>query len=125
MSVASRALRITSEMKVHDDVSLEELRDIVTAVARSTESEPGDHNRGHNFYLDEENRLLFAHEHYRDAAGMLQHLEEMDQETVARLMASVDVVDLRVYGEPNEKLTVLLSGFGEARYFDFIDGFVR
>ncbi|MEO9330623.1 hypothetical protein [Gordonia aurantiaca] len=125
MSAASRALRATSEMQIHDDVSLDDLREILAAVVRNTEAEPGDHNRGHNFYLDEEKRILFAHELYSDADGMLKHLKEMDQESVGRLMSSVDVLDLRIYGATNEELKGLLDGFGKARYFDFIDGFVR
>lgn len=125
MSDNSRELRATSEMKIHDDVTLEQIKQAVVDLAVSTEGEPGGHNYGHNFYLDESARVLFAHEHYRDAAGMLTHLAEMDQDKVAALMGSVDVVDLRIYGEINDELKELLSGFGAVRTFDRVAGFTR
>lgn len=124
MPNASRLLRATSEMKIHDDVALDELRTIVSEVTRDTESETGDHALGHNYYIDEDARILFVHELYSDADGMLTHLGLMNAELVGKLMSSVDVLDLRIYGEPNDKLKELLAGFGAARYFTFVDGFV-
>lgn len=124
MSDSSNEVRATSEMRIHDDVSIDELRSIVTGVSGSTSTE-GEHVRGHNFYLDEGAGILFAHEHYRDSEAMLRHLAEMDQDKVARLMASVDVLDLRIYGTINAELRELLEGFGSVRTFDFVSGFTH
>lgn len=125
MADNSRELRATSEMKLHDDVTIDQIKQIVADLAVATEAEPGGHNYGHNFYLDEGARILFAHEHYRDAAGMLTHLAEMDQPKVAALMDNVDVLDLRIYGETNEELEQLLGSFGAPRIFSRIAGFTR
>ncbi|MFN3602636.1 MAG: hypothetical protein ACK4M5_15205 [Dietzia cercidiphylli] len=124
MSDSSNEVRATSEMKIHDDVPIDRLRSILADVSTGAAAE-GDHIRGHNFYLDEEAGILFAHEHYRDADAMLKHLAEMDQAKVGELMTTVDVVDLRVYGPINSELRDLLEGFGSVRTFDFVSGFTH
>ncbi|KAA0919298.1 hypothetical protein [Dietzia sp. ANT_WB102] len=124
MAGSSNEVRATSEMKINDDVTIDELRSIVGDVSSSSSTE-GEHIRGHNFYVDEEARILFAHEHYADAVAMLRHLKEMDQDKVGRLMASVEVLDLRIYGPMNDELHGLLEGFGSVRKFDFVSGFTH
>lgn len=124
MSNSSNEVRATSEMKIHDDVTIADLKEIVGAVSRSTETE-GNHIPGHNYYIDEAQRILFVHEHYRDVDAMLQHLKEMDVEKVTALMSSVDVLDLRVYGPINQELEELLAGFGAFRKFDYVSGFTH
>ncbi|OAH63586.1 hypothetical protein AYJ66_10995 [Dietzia cinnamea] len=124
MADSSNEVRATSEMKIHDDVTIEELRSILAEVSAGSSAE-GEHIRGHNFYLDEEARILFAHEHYADADAMLRHLKEMDQEKIGQLMSSVDVLDLRIYGPMNDELHGLLEGFGSVRSFDFVSGFTH
>ncbi|MDX2355905.1 hypothetical protein [Dietzia sp. PP-33] len=124
MSDSSSEVRLTSEMKIHDDVTIDRLRSILADVSRGAAAE-GDHIRGHNFYLDEGARILFAHEHYRDADAMLTHLAEMDQAKVGELMSTVDVLDLRIYGPVNTELRELLEGFGSPRTFEFVSGFTH
>ncbi|MBB1032983.1 hypothetical protein G6031_01080 [Dietzia sp. CQ4] len=124
MADSSNEIRLTSEMKIHHDVTIDQLRAILAEVSRGASAE-GDHIRGHNFYLDEEAGILFAHEHYRDADAMLTHLAEMDQAKVGELMATVDVVDLRIYGPVTPELGDLLEGFGSVRTFDHVSGFTR
>mgnify|MGYP007068603652 FL=1 len=124
MADSGAEVRVTSEMKIHDDVPIDRLRTLVGDVSRGAATEGG-HIRGHNFYLDEEAGILFAHEHYRDAGAMVKHLAEMDQGTVAALMSSVDVLDLRVYGPVNAELRDLLDGFGRVRTFDHVSGFTH
>ncbi|GAA4261072.1 hypothetical protein [Dietzia aurantiaca] len=124
MADSSREVRATSEMKIHDGVSIERLSSVVKALGASTEAEGG-HLYGHNFYIDEGAGILFAHEHYRDADAFLQHLKEMDQEVVGALMSSVDVLDLRIYGSVNDELRGLLEDFGSVRTFEYIGGFTN
>lgn len=124
MADSSNEVRATSEMKIHDDVTIADLRAILAEVSAGSSAE-GEHIRGHNFYLDEDARILFAHEHYADAAAMVRHLKEMDHEAVGRLMSSVDVLDLRIYGSMNDELRGLLEGFGSPRTFDFVSGFTH
>lgn len=124
MADSSNEVRATSEMKIHDDVTIDQLRAILAEVSAGSSAE-GDHIRGHNFYLDEGQRILFAHEHYRDAEGMLKHLKEMNHEKVGELMSTVDVVDLRLYGPLNDELRGLLEAFGSVRSFEFVSGFTH
>lgn len=124
MADSSNEVRATSEMKIHDDVTIDQLRSILAEVSASSSAE-GEHIRGHNFYLDADARILFAHEHYRDADAMLKHLTEMDQEKVGALMSTVDVLDLRIYGPINDELNGLLEGFGRVRTFEFVSGFTH
>lgn len=124
MTDSSREVRATSEMKIHDDVTIDQLRAILADVSQGASNE-GDHIRGHNFYLDEDARILFAHEHYRDADAMLKHLAEMDQVKIGELMSTVDVLDLRIYGPVNTELRELLAGFGAPRTFEFVSGFTH
>ncbi len=124
MADSSTEVRATSEMKIHDDVTVNQLREILGRVSAGS-SQEGDHIRGHNFYLDEANRILFAHEHYADAAAMVRHLKEMDHPTIDELMSTVDVLDLRIYGPMNDELNGLLESFGNPRRFDFVSGFTH
>lgn len=124
MADSSNEVRATSEMKIHDDVTIDELRSILAEVSAGSSAE-GEHIRGHNFYLDEGERILFAHEHYADGAAMVRHLKEMDQGKIGQLMSSVDVLDLRIYGPMNDELNGLLEGFGSVRTFDFVSGFTH
>lgn len=124
MSDSSNEVRATSEMRIHDDVTIAQLRERLAEVSSSSSAE-GDHIRGHNFYLDEGAGILVAHEHYRDADAMLKHLAEMDQEKVGALMSSVDVLDLRIYGRINDELRGMLEGFGSVRTFEFVSGFTH
>jgi len=124
MADSSNEVRATSEMKIHDDVTIDQLGSILAEVSAGSSAE-GEHIRGHNFYLDEGARVLFAHEHYADAAAMVRHLKEMDHEAVGRLMSTVDVLDLRIYGPMNEELHGLLEGFGSVRSFEFVSGFTH
>lgn len=124
MADSSSEVRATSEMKIHDDVLIADLKPIVADVSASTAAE-GDHIYGHNYYLDEGAGVLFVHEHYRDVDAMLKHLAEMDQDKVMALMSSVDVLDLRIYGPINTELRELLEGFGSVRTFDYVSGFTH
>lgn len=115
-------LRVTSEMKIHDEVSVDDVRSRVVALAGSTATE-GSHIVGHNYYVDEAQRVLFVHEHYTDSAAMLRHFGEMDQELVGHMLSAVDVLDLRIYGPATPELKELLGAYGSPRFFGFVSGF--
>ena len=117
-------LRVTSEMQIHDDVAMDDLKARVATLAESTAAE-GDHILRHNYYVDEAQRVLFVHEHYTDSAAMLRHFSEMDQDLVGHMLSAVDVLDLRLYGPASPELKELLGAYGTPRYFDFVSGFTH
>lgn len=122
---SSREVRATTEMRVVDSASVQDVLETVRAMSESIASEEGDQVRAHRYYVNEAERIVFVHEHYRDVDGMLVHLGFMDPDLVARLMSAVEVLDVRVYGETNQELKEMLGAFGTPRYFDHVSGFTH
>ena len=122
---SSREVRATTEMRVVDGVDVAEVLETVRAMSASIATEEGDQVRAHSYYVNEAERIVFVHEHYRDVEGMLIHLGLMDPDLVGRLIPAVEILDVRVYGPVNDELRQMLGAFGAPRYFDFVSGFTH
>lgn len=109
-------------MRVRSGVAFEDVRTVIDGLLQHTRSRDVA-TTAHNYYVDESRKLLMSDESYTDAAGMVEHLENMDPDVASRLMELVDLVEMRVYGGASPELRSLLSSFGTAHYFDYVTGF--
>lgn len=116
------SIRATAEMHIRPGVAIETVEDCARRMAARTEAQDQG-TVAYNFYIDRGRRIVMAHEHYADSAEMIAHLGNLDPEAIGVLMASVEITDMRVYGDTSPELRALLAAFGNGQYFEHVCGY--
>lgn len=75
---------------------------------------------GMTYSVSRSGDILFVNEHYRDAAGMLDHLLGMDPEVTAELVELVTIESMVVCGPVTEQIEQIVANFGEVTFAETV-----
>jgi quinol monooxygenase YgiN len=108
------AIRISSKMKV----SPEDLPEVERIFRRFIEdAREKDHGvTDLAYYVDEEKGVIHCHEGYESFEAFQEHLGNMDQEAVGRLMELVELSPFEFDGEPTPEARQTMSAFGQVNF---------
>lgn len=101
---------------------LDNLRALMTEMVESTQQEVG--TLSYEWVTDVDGTVLHVFERYADSAAVMVHMGTFSQKYAKRFMSAVDVTGFNVYGNPNDEVRQLLSGFGAVFFVPF-GGFTR
>lgn len=80
---------------------------------------------GMTYSVSRSGDTLFVNEHYRDAAGMLEHLHGMDPEVTSELVELVTIESMIVCGPVTEQIEQIVANFGAVTFAEAVAESVR
>lgn len=92
----------------------ERLRTAVEKLTAKAAAEEG--VLGMTYSVSRSGDILFVNEHYRDAAGMLDHLLGMDPAATQELVTLVTIESMIVCGPVTDRIEQLVAGFGDVTF---------
>jgi quinol monooxygenase YgiN len=98
-----------------DPKNFDEVAGICAINARDAREHPG--MLEYSFWVNEGKDTIYIHEHYESAEALLNHLQNMDETAVGRLLEIVELGTMECAAEstPESRMAVeTLSGFGVA-----------
>lgn len=92
----------------------ERLRTTVQKLTAAAAAEEG--VLGMAYSVSRSGDTLYVNEHYRDAAGMLDHLLGMDPEVTQELVSLVTIESMIVCGPVTDRIEEIVAGFGNVTF---------
>jgi quinol monooxygenase YgiN len=91
------------------DGELDNLRNLISEMADASQAnEPGTLN--YEWSISEDSKNCHIYERYADSAAALTHLGTFGEKYAERLMATVDMTRIVVYGDPNNEVKAAFAG---------------
>lgn len=110
------------DMKINSG-KLDEFKQLMTQMVDDTKkNEPGALN--YEWFISDDQIRCHLYERYADSAAAMIHLGNFMQNFVDRFMALVEVIEVTVYGDPDDAIRDALGRFG-AVFMAPLGGFVR
>jgi len=107
-------IRISSKLKVRSE-DLPEVEGILrTFIEDARAKDPGMTDLA--YYVDEQQGVIHCHEGYADFQAFQQHLGNMDQQAVGRLMELVELSPFDYDGEATPEARETMAAFGQVNF---------